>query len=254
MLATADAALLVAAGFAAQVMNSIAGGGTILTFPVLVRVLGDTVRANATSTVALVPGAVASLWGYRREAATHREWFRTLLIPSLLGGTAGSMLLLATPERVFAGLAPWLVFGATMLFLFQIVHARRGGKFGEGVAPSRRMAVAWAWQFVVGVYGGYFGAGIGILMLAALAILGHDDIHQMNGFKNLLATFVNGIAAVYFIAMGMASWPDVVVMAVGAIIGGVGGAGIARRLGRTTVRRIVIVIGFAMAAALMVRL
>jgi uncharacterized membrane protein YfcA len=108
-------------------------------------------------------------------------------------------------------------------------------------------------QFLVGIYGGYFGAGIGILMLAALSIMGHDDIHQMNGFKNLLAVFVNGIAAIYFIWAGMVSWPDAVVMAVGAVIGGVGGADVARRMGRKAVRRAVIVIGFGMAAALMVR-
>src|SRR5262245_66425260 len=161
-------------------MNSLAGGGTILTYPALLRVLGNSKFANATSTVALVPGAVASLWGYRREVATHREWFRSLLIPSLLGGTAGSLLLLATPERVFAELAPWLVLGATLLFLFQIVHARRGGRFGGGVAPSHRLGVAWVWQFFVGVYGCYFGAGLAILMPAALGSLRLPDIPQMS--------------------------------------------------------------------------
>src|SRR5688572_741912 len=99
-------------------MNTLAGGGTILTFPALMTVLTDWIHASATSTVALVPGAVASLWGYRREVATHREWFRPLLFPSLLGGAVGSVLLLLTPERTFRWLVPWLVLGATMLFLF----------------------------------------------------------------------------------------------------------------------------------------
>lgn len=251
MLANSDAALLVAAGFAAQVMNSLAGGGTILTFPVLVRVLGDTVRANATSTVALVPGAVASLWGYRREAATHREWFRTLLIPSLLGGTAGSLLLLATPERVFASLAPWLVFGATMLFLFQIVHARRGGRFGEGVAPSRRMAVAWAWQFAVGVYGGYFGAGIGILMLVALEFLGLTDIHAMNGLKAFFGASINAMACVCFIVAGLVDWRAALLVMGGAIAGGLAGAMFARHIGREKARWSVVVVGLGVTAVML---
>jgi uncharacterized membrane protein YfcA len=251
VLANSDAALLVAAGFAAQVMNSLAGGGTILTFPVLVRVLGDTVRANATSTVALVPGAVASLWGYRREAATHREWFRTLLIPSLLGGTAGSLLLLATPERVFASLAPWLVFGATMLFLFQIVHARRGGRFGEGVAPSRRMAVAWAWQFAVGVYGGYFGAGIGILMLVALEFLGLTDIHAMNGLKAFFGASINAMACVCFIVAGLVDWRAALLVMGGAIAGGLAGAMFARHIGREKARWSVVVVGLGVTAVML---
>lgn len=251
VLATADAVLLVAAGFAAQAMNSLAGGGTILTFPALVHVLGDTIRANATSTVGLVPGAVASLWGYRREAATHREWFRTLLIPSLLGGTAGSMLLLATPERVFAGLAPWLVFGATMLFLFQIVHARRGGKFGDGVAPSRRMAVAWAWQFAVGVYGGYFGAGIGILMLVALEFLGLKDIHAMNGLKAFFGASINAMACACFIVAGLVDWQAALLVMAGAIAGGLAGAKFARGIGREKARWAVVAVGLLVTAVML---
>ena len=176
-----EAAALVAAGFAAGVMNAIAGGGTILTFPTLTFLGMPSIQANATSTVALVPGAMSSMWGYRREVATHREWLRTLVVPSLLGGALGAWLLLRTEEKVFAALAPWLVLFATLLFLFQIWNAKRATPLGDGLAPSRRMSVAWMFQFVVAVYGGYFGAGIGILMLVALGFLGLTDIHAMNG-------------------------------------------------------------------------
>lgn len=240
------------AAIVAGAINSVAGGGSLVTFPTLVWLGLPSVTANATNTVAIWPGSVGSVWGYRRELRDIDRRMYVLIAPSLLGGIIGAVLLRMTPTSVFDQLVPLLILFATCLFMAQEPVQRMFNRSSPGHTSPHSLAVAVLFQFVVGIYGGYFGAGIGILMLAALAILGHDDIHQMNGFKNLMATFVNGIAAVYFIAMGMASWPDVLVMAVGAIIGGVGGAGIARRLGRTTVRRIVIVIGFAMAAALMV--
>jgi uncharacterized membrane protein YfcA len=170
----------------------------------------------------------------------------------VLGGILGAVLLRLTPGALFDQLVPVLILFATFLFMIQEPVQRlfnhspehRGGRWLVG---------AMVFQLVVGVYGGYFGAGIGILMLAALAILGHDDIHQMNGFKNLLAASVNGVASAYFVWMRMVSWPDAGVMAVGAIAGGVAAAGVARRLRPSTVRRIVIIVGFTMAAALIVR-
>jgi uncharacterized membrane protein YfcA len=251
VLEARDTALLVAAGFAAQVMNALAGGGTILTFPTLSHVLGDTIRANATSTVALVPGAVASLWGYRREVATHGQWFRTLLLPSLFGGTLGSVLLLLTPERVFAGLAPWLVFGATMLFLFQIVHAKRRGPIGEGVRSSRRMAVAWVFQFGVGVYGGYFGAGIGILMLVVLEFLGLTDIHAMNGLKAFFGACINAMACACFVVAGLVDWTCALTVMAGAIAGGLAGAKLARHIGREKARWAVVAVGLFVTAKML---
>jgi uncharacterized membrane protein YfcA len=161
---------------------------------------------------------------------------------------------------VFDRLVPLLILFATVLFMSQERIQRR-----FNLAPAHLHASArshrsywFSWvmlfQLMVGIYGGYFGAGIGILMLAALSIMGHTDIHQMNGLKNLLAVFINGIAAVYFMFTGLVSWPDALVMSVGAVIGGVAGAGVARRIGRAAVRRIVIVIGFVMALSLMLRL
>jgi uncharacterized membrane protein YfcA len=245
-----QASLLVAAGFAAQVMNTLAGGGTILTFPTLLTVLGDSIRANATSTVALVPGAVASLWGYRREVATHREWFRPLLIPSLLGGAAGSVLLLQTPEQTFRWLSPWLVLGATMLFLFQIVHARRRGAAAPAIDPSRRLALAWIYQFGVGVYGGYFGAGIGILMLAMLEFLGLTDIHAMNGLKAFLGACINAMACACFIVAGLVEWRAALIVMAGAIAGGLAGAKFARHIGKQKARWAVVAVGLGVTAKL----
>jgi uncharacterized membrane protein YfcA len=157
---------------------------------------------------------------------------------------------------VFDRLVPVLIFFATVVFMFQ---ERLQRWFNWSATHEEHEGAQWAagalvYQFLVALYGGYFGAGIGILMLAALAIMGHTDIHQMNGLKNILAVVINGVAAVYFIWSGLVSWPHAAVMAVGAIVGGVGGAGLARRLGRAMVRRIVIGIGFAMAVSLMFRL
>jgi hypothetical protein len=176
-----------------------------------------------------------------------------LIIPSIAGAIAGAVLLRITPADVFDRLVPLLILFATMLFAVQDRVQRR-----LNLAPEHRgslwFTTAMIFQFFVSVYGGYFGAGMGILMLAALAVLGHEDIHQMNGLKNLLAVFINAVAAGYFIFAGMVRAPDAIVMALGATVGGVAAAGVARRMGRKAVRRAVIVIGFSMALAMFVRL
>ena len=242
-----------AAAFVAGAINSVAGGGSLVSFPALVWLGLPSVTANATNTVAVWPGSAGSAWGYRRELKETEHRMYALLVPSLLGGIVGAVLLRMTPGQMFDRLVPLLILFATALFMVQEPIQRMFNRATPEHQGARWLAGGMLFQLFVGIYGGYFGAGIGILMLAALSIMGHDDIHQMNGFKNLLATFVNGIAAAYFIWMRMVSWPDVAVMAVGAILGGVGGADVARRLGRATVRRIVVAIGFAMAAALMLR-
>ena len=246
-------ALLAGSGFAAGVMNALAGGGTILTFPTLLLLGMDSIRANATSTVALVPGAASSLWGYRREVSTHREWLGTLLLPSLLGGTAGSVLLLLTPETTFRVLAPWLVLFATLLFLFQIVTARRGLVLGAGWNPRRRLVVSGLAQFCVAVYGGYFGAGIGILMLVLLGFLGLTDIHAMNGLKNFFGMCINGMACACFILADLVDWRVALIMMAGAILGGLAGSRFARRIGRENARWAVVVVGLFVTATLLKR-
>jgi uncharacterized protein len=243
------------AAVVAGAINTVAGGGTLLTFPTLIWLGMPSVLANATNTVAIWPGTLGSVWGYRSElVGVHRRVY-ALVIPSVTGGIAGAVLLRSTPADVFDRLVPALVFFATLVFMtqesFQRLFNRARTEAHEG---PRWFLEAMVFQFAVAVYGGYFGAGIGILMLAALGIMGHTNIHQMIALKNLLAVCINGVAAVYFVVSGLVSWPHAIVMAVGAILGGVGSARIARRLDQRTVRRMVIVLGFAMAVSLMFRL
>ncbi len=263
----AQALLLGGAAFGAGVMNAIAGGGTILTFPALVALGLPAITANATSAVALLPAAASSLFGYRREVQRHASWLRTLFLPSLIGGAAGSLLLLSTPLQLFTRLAPWLVLLACGLFVLQGVFVRRRAVEGKdlkdgkdqkdqretgevGAQLSGRLAVAVGAQLAIAVYGGYFGAGIGILMLALLGFLGLSDIHAMNGLKNFFNLSINLIAALLFIAHDAVAWPVALVMIPCAILGGYGGARFARRIGRERARTAVVGIGLAMAALL----
>jgi uncharacterized protein len=245
--------LLCVSAFVAGAINSIAGGGTLITFPALVSVLGSDpisqVIANATNTVALCPGSAAGAWAYRRELGKAYEWLRLLLVPCVLGGIAGAVALVYAPERVFALLVPWLILAATLIFMLQPSIARWTGIGKPHPTPSRsRIGLTLAFQFVVGVYGGYFGAGIGILTLSALAMMGMSDIHQMNALKTILATTINGVAVVIFIVEGKVDWHYGLPMIVAGILGGYGGARVARSLNRNLVRRMVVAIGFCLAA------
>lgn len=253
---------LVAAAAGAGVMNAMAGGGTILTFPALLLLGLPAIVANATSTVALLPGVVTSMAGYRAEVRANRAWLKTLFLPSLLGGALGSVLLLRTPERLFAQLAPLLVLFATALFTIQGLVTRRvsAGRTeraqrerpaaGEPRLSGRRWLAAVLFQFAVAVYGGYFGAGIGILMLALLGFLGLSDIHAMNGLKNFFGLCINGVAAAYFIARGAVEWPAALVMIPSVMLAGYAGARFARRIGQKRARAAVVAIGLLVAAIL----
>jgi len=239
----------VAGGF----VNSIAGGGSLLTFPTLVWIGIPPVVASATNTVGLWPGSVGGVVGFRRHLP-ERPVIVLLGVPSLIGGIVGAVLLLRTPQHVFEGLAPVLVFLATVLLAVQEPVAKRisGGSLVGERSPGFA-AAAVVFQFLVGVYGGFFGAGIGIMMLAALAILGLTDIHEMNALKNLLAIAINGVAAAYFVAQGAVLWTDAALMAVGSIAGGLAAAALAHRLGRRLVRQAVIAIGIAASVSLLLK-
>lgn len=250
----AHGAAAFAAAFLAGAINSVAGGGTLVSFPTLIWLGLDSVTANATSTVAIWPGTVGSAWGYRRELKSVEARFLAMVVPSLAGGILGAILLKMTPSSLFDRLVPFLILFATLLFMAQ-EPVQRLLNTGD---PKTRRSTGWfvggmIFQFFVGLYGGYFGAGIGILMLAALSVLGLGDIHEMNSLKVVLGGSVNGIASLYFIWAGMVYWPYVVLMAVAAIVGGYAGAGTARKMGRTAVRRIVILIGLGMAVSLFVK-
>jgi len=242
------------AGLIAGGMNSVAGGGTLLTFPTLIWLGLNSITANATSTVAVWPGVVSGMVGFRRELRTLERRFLYLAIPSVMGGLGGAYLLRLTPSTVFDGLVPYLILFATVLFMLQEpIQRKMNSSHPEAHQSALWFAGAIVFQFMVGVYGGYFGAGIGIMMLAAFSILGMTDIYQMAGFKNVLSGAVNAVAAIYFISEKMVYWPDVGVMALGAIIGGYAGAGTARKIGRTAVRRIAILIGLGMAVSLFIK-
>jgi len=242
------------AAFLAGAINSVAGGGTLVSFPALIWLGLNSVAANATSTVAIWPGTVGSAWGYRRELGKAEPRFRVLIVPSLVGGLAGALLLRWTPPAIFDKLVPFLILFATLLLMAQeTVQRMLGTGDAEAHHSTKWLVGALLFQLGVGIYGGYFGAGIGILMLAALSILGLQDIHEMNSLKVVFGGSINGIAAVYFVWANMVKWQYVLLMAVAAILGGWGGAGTARKMGRTAVRRIVIAIGFGMAISLFVK-
>jgi uncharacterized membrane protein YfcA len=240
--------------FVAGAINSVAGGGTLLTFPTLIWLGLPSINANATSTVAIWPGTVGTIWGYRQEMRTSSPRMLALVFPSIVGGIGGALLLNYTPPAVFDALVPFLILFATLLFMAQET-VQRMLKTGSSAARSstRWLIGAMLFQLGVALYGGYFGAGIGILMLAALSVLGLKDIHEMNALKVILGGAINGVAAAYFIWKGMVYWPYVLVMVAGAIAGGYGGAGVARKLGGRTVRWIVIGIGFSMAVSLFLK-
>jgi uncharacterized membrane protein YfcA len=268
-----DVVIMLAAAATGGLMNAMAGGGTIVTFPTLVFLGQPAIIANATSTVALLPGMAASMAGYGKEVATHKEWLKTLLLPSVIGGGIGSVLLLRTPEKVFANLAPLLVLFATLLFIWQGFLARRRQRqaladassaadpaadprlAAAETAPSLRLSFGrWVWavlfQFGISIYGGYFGAAIGILMLAVLGFLGLTNIFAMNGLKNFFGLCINGVAAAYFILRGAVVWPVALLMMAGSIAGGYGGARLAQVIGKEKARAAVVVIGFVVTALL----
>jgi uncharacterized membrane protein YfcA len=248
-----DLLILSLAATAAGVVNAIAGGGTLLTFPALFAALGstaeDAVIANATSTVALVPGALSALVGYRRELRHERAWAALLFWPSLVGGMLGSLLVVLLPAELFKVLVPWLILVAAVLFALQPRISRWTGLGQPRPGPPARALVAGgvAFQFLVAVYGGYFGAGIGILMLSSLALLGLDDIHRMNALKTLLNAVINGTSVAVFVASGSVNWPYAMLMAVASSIGGFVGASVARKIDRRVVRGLVVAIGFSLA-------
>lgn len=236
-------------------VNSIAGGGTLVTFPALVALGVPAIVANATSTVALWPGALGSLWGYRSELAGVKAWAVRFALPSLAGGLAGALLLLRTPADRFDAIVPFLVLGATLLFLAQrpIMASLRRRVAPEAAVladPASRApgAALLLFQFGVAIYGGYFGAGIGILMLAALGFMGFTNIHRMNGLKNWGGLCINVVAAATFALQDIVDWPVAIAMAAGAALGGYGGSRLAQRVPQEWVRRAVVVIGFVAAA------
>ena len=230
-------------------MNAVAGGGTILTFPTLLAFGMPSIQANATSTLALLVGILGSLYGYRRHLSAAKPWLKSFAPVSILGGLLGAWLLTCTSERFFDQLVPFLILFATLLFLLNNVFRRLAGIEVVAVgrpSPTAGTLSALVLQFGVAVYGGYFGAGIGILMLATMGLLGLHHIHEMNAIKTVLSSLINVVAAGYFIFAGLVIWPQAIIMTLGATLGYFLGAHLAQKVTQRQVRTLIGFIGISL--------
>lgn len=246
---------LASAAAIAGVINAVAGGGTLVTFPALLLFGTPALVANATSTLALVLGTGGSIYGFRQHFAAVRGWLARFIPVSALGGWLGSVLLTRTDEAVFARLVPFLILFATVLFLAQGAFRRFATPAVDATTTNRRAMTAAVlfFQFAVAVYGGYFGAGIGILMLASLGFIGLTDIHEMNALKNILGSLINLVAAAWFVASGLIDWPKAAVMTGGALVGYYAGAHFSQRIPQARVRLLITLIGFTISAVMFYR-
>jgi uncharacterized membrane protein YfcA len=245
-----DGLLLFAVAIIGGAINAVAGGGTFFTVPALIFTDVPAVLANTTSTFAIWTAAISSAGAYRKELARQPRFLLiSFICISLTGGIIGAILLLSTSNKAFVQLLPYLLLIATLLFAVgPLVTTRlRLRSIEEKTQPSRKQlfGILFA-QFLASIYGGYFGGGVGIVMLALFALLGMSDIHSMNALKTLLNLTINGIAVVIFIVQGAILWPQAILMAIGAIIGGYGGAYYARKLKQSWIRWFVIAFGLSM--------
>ncbi len=245
-MSLAQLSVFFAVSFVAAAINSVAGGGTFLTFPVFIINGLTSAQANIMSTIALWPGVWASSYGYRGQAGLDKKRLIPFVIIGVLGGAAGSLWFLSTSETTFARLVPWLLLIATLIFTFgKFVVA---GLNRLSMSDRHRQVLAISLQVIISIYGGYFGAGIGILTLAMLQILGHSNIHQMNALKTILTAAINSMTVIIFICSGKVLWSLSIVMIAGALCGGYAGARLALKVPPQHVRTLVSILGFSMTA------
>jgi uncharacterized membrane protein YfcA len=243
--------LLAAAGIAGA-LNALAGGGSFISFPALLFTGIPPVEANATNTVALWPGLVASAMAYLKRLNAPLRVLAPLMVTSVLGGWAGALLLLKTPQHTFMRLVPWLLLAGTLLFAFG--NSLRGLVGKTAVVDDLRdisvkaIVLGSITELLVAIYGGYFGAGIGFMALAMLALMGMRDIHAMGAIRTLLAVAINAAAVITFIVARAVLWPQCLVMVAGSLAGGWFGAHYAQRADPKRVRSMVIGVGIAMTA------
>lgn len=244
--------LLLGATALAGAVNAVAGGGTLLSFPAAIAWGLPSPVANATNALAMCPGSLASAWAYRRELKAHAAPAALLSVPTIIGAVIGAALMRITPVRTFDAIVPVLVFGATLALLLQGLIARRVNA-ASPAAPSRaRMTAAVAIQLAVGTYGGYFGAAMGIVMLASLALL-PVGLQPRIAIKNWLSAAANGVASIYFVASGLIDWRAALLMVPAAMVGGFAGGHAARRAPPAVVRALVAAIGLGVSALLAYR-
>ncbi|HYF49072.1 MAG TPA: sulfite exporter TauE/SafE family protein [Planctomycetota bacterium] len=246
------------ASVAAGAINSVAGGGTLISFPTLMWVGLDSRVANMTNTMGLWPASLTGAWGFRHHKPPPGKLLLRFCLVSLAGGIVGAVLLMITPTKAFDAIVPWLILLAAVLFVLQERISQRflppvpqPGKFPIDEPERGTSAKALTFQFVVGVYGGYFGAGIGIMMLAALGMLQLGDIYRLNYLKNIGALLINIIAALLFGLTGEVHWPLAGIMIVGGIVGAFLMSGIARKIGPKALRAIVSLVGFTIAGVML---
>jgi uncharacterized protein len=249
-MSASTALAIFAAGLAAGTINTIVGSGSLITFPTLLAVGYPAVTANVTNTVGLVPGVVSGSVGYRRELSGQRRRLAVLGVPAVAGGITGAVLLLVLPSSVFRGVVPVLILVACGLVLAQPALSRRVAA-RRGSAEHHGGAGLFATVFATGVYGGYFGAAQGVMLIALLAIFLSDDLQRLNAAKNVLAMLVNGVAAFIFIAVAHVAWGAAGVLAAGSVIGGQVGATVGRRLSPTLLRTVIVVVGVAVSIDLL---
>lgn len=255
MVDLASGLLLAGSGFAAGLVNAVAGGGTFFTFSALVAVGLPPVVANATSAVAVTPANIASAFAYRREIVAYRSRFTALALVSLVGGVIGAAILTLTGNAAFRALVPWLLLFATVLFAASpwiVKAARRVGRETRDAGPGARIA-GLAIQFLTSIYGGFFGAGMGIVMLASLAVTEGDDFHRINAAKHLCSTLIQLAAVVLFVFAGLVSWPETLAVGLASVVGGYSGVAFGRRLPAAVIRWLVIAVGAALTAYFFVR-
>jgi hypothetical protein len=247
-----EALVLVAAAFCAGAINAVAGGGTLLTFPALVAVGYPAKVANVTNTLAVWPGTVSGSYAYRNELGAQRRRLILLTIPSVAGALVGAALLLTTPGDTFEDVVPFLIYFGALLLLFQerlssIAAGRKLTSRGGDHVPVTLFATV----FLGAIYGAYFGAGLGIILLGLFAILLPDNLQSSNALKGAIAGIVNGMAAVYFALFGPVEWLPAVIMAGGSLAGGYMGVGVARALGPVYLRLAVVVYGVVVATVML---
>lgn len=240
-------ALLLIAAFTAGALNAVAGGGSFLTLPALVFTGVPPVIANATGTVALLPGYMAGAWGFKDDMAPPPGLSMTqVVVLSLIGGSAGAALLLFTPDATFRKVVPWLLLAATAMFAFgPQLRAWASGKNAEHAAPSVTKAAIG--MLIVAIYGGYFNGGLGILLLALFGLLGQTQLNAMNGMKNLVSALLTAIAVVIYAVGGIVQWQQALIMMVAATLGGYLGARVARKIPAHILRWGIVATGLVMA-------
>ncbi len=245
-----EAIAILAAGLAAGTVNTIVGSGSLITFPTLLAFGYSPVLANVSNTVGLVPGSLSGAIGYRRELAGQRGRMIRLGLAAAIGGLSGALLLLALPATTFQRIVPILILGSVVLIAIQPRLSRAMGH--RRVAGAEHTVPLVITLYLTGIYGGYFGAGQGVIMMALLGVFLPDDLQRLNGLKNFLAVLINGVAAVLFIFLSPIAWPAAILLAIGAIIGGQVGAIVGRRLPATALRVAIIVVGTVVGVRLLI--